>query len=69
MNPDIMSGMPVIAGTRIPMARIVFLLNEGYTPSALASELDIKETKVTNAVNELVTLMSTEEYAKEILKI
>jgi len=30
-DPKIMGGAPVIAGTRIPMARIVLLLKEGET--------------------------------------
>lgn len=30
-NPQILSGMPVIAGTRVPIARILYLLKEGST--------------------------------------
>ena len=31
----IMSDDPVIAGTSIPIARIIYLLSQGYTPQAL----------------------------------
>ena len=30
-----MSGDPVIAGTRIPISRIIYLLSQGYTVHAL----------------------------------
>jgi uncharacterized protein (DUF433 family) len=30
-TPGIMSGDPVIAGTRIPISRIIYLLSQGYT--------------------------------------
>ena len=30
-DPKIMSGHPVIADTRIPLSRILFLLKEGYS--------------------------------------
>ncbi len=30
-DPAILSGMPVITGTRVPIARILSLLKEGYT--------------------------------------
>jgi uncharacterized protein (DUF433 family) len=30
-NPEILKGKPVITGTRVPVSRIIFLLQEGYT--------------------------------------
>ncbi len=30
-DPTILSGMPVIKGTRVPIVRILTLLKEGYT--------------------------------------
>lgn len=30
-DPDIMSGQPCIAGTRIPIARVLFLIKQGYS--------------------------------------
>ncbi len=37
-TPGIMSGDPVIAGTRVPISRILFLLKEGYTLEAIHEE-------------------------------
>ncbi len=37
-NPDILSGTPIITGTRIPVSRIIFLLKDGYTLEAIHQE-------------------------------
>ncbi len=34
-DPQILSGKPVIAGTRIPVDQILFLLKEGFTIEAI----------------------------------
>jgi len=34
-DPDILSGTPVIKGTRVPIGRILFLLKDGYTLDAI----------------------------------
>lgn len=42
-NPKILSGKPVIRGTRIPVARIMALIGMGYTLPKLKKELpDLK---------------------------
>lgn len=39
-NPTILSGTPVIRGTRIPIARVLFLLKQGYTLEDIHNEYD-----------------------------
>ncbi len=39
-DPNILSGMPVIMGTRVPVARILSLLKEGYTLAAIHKQFD-----------------------------
>lgn len=34
-DPHILSGKPVIAGTRIPVDQVLFLLKEGFTIEAI----------------------------------
>lgn len=38
-NPKILSGQPVIRGTRIPVARVLALIGMGYTLTDLKKEL------------------------------
>lgn len=37
-DQHILGGKPVIAGTRIPLSRILFLLKDGYTVEAIHEE-------------------------------
>ncbi len=37
-DPNILGGMPVLAGTRIPVGQILFLLKSGYTIEAIKEE-------------------------------
>ena len=39
-DPAILSGMPVITGTRVPIARILSLLKEGYTLAEIQEQFD-----------------------------
>ena len=52
-NPKILGGAPVIAGTRMPISRIIFLLKEGYTTELISSETKIEEKKIKGAVGEV----------------
>ncbi len=54
-NPNILSGQPTIAGTRITIARVMALIGMGYTLSKLKKELpDLK--KLTK--KDLATILS-----------
>lgn len=67
-DPEIMTGKPVIAGTRVPVARILFLLKEGYTLEAIQEEYPhVPFQKIKGAVDELIELLDTSEYASKIL--
>lgn len=52
-NPQILGGKPVIAGTRIPVDQILFLLKEGYTVEAIHEFYPhVSTTTISGTVNE-----------------
>lgn len=65
-NPEILGGKPVIAGTRIPVDQILFLLREGYTIEAIHEEYPQLSLKtISGAVDEAADLIN--ENASQIL--
>jgi uncharacterized protein (DUF433 family) len=67
-DPEIMSGKLVISGTRVPIARILFLLKEGYTIEAIQEEYPhVSLEKIKGAVNDLIEKLDNSEYASKIL--
>lgn len=53
-DPHILGGTPVIAGTRVPIARILFLLKDGYTVEAIHDEYAHVSVETLHAVLEEV---------------
>jgi len=66
-DPNILAGMPVIVGSRVPIARILFLLKEGYTIEAIHEEFPhvLLET-IEGAVNELIEQLGSNTYAPKV---
>lgn len=64
-NPKIMSGVPVIIGTRIPVSRIVYLLSEGHTIDSI-SELypHVPKNLLKGVITELIHDIDESLYAK-----
>ena len=59
-DPDILSGMPVIKGTRVPIARILSLLKEGYTLEEIQEQFDhISLQTFERALEETATIINT----------
>jgi len=50
IDPDIMSGQPCIVGTRIPIARVLFLIKEGYSLKDVHEEYPHVPLKVLEGV-------------------
>lgn len=68
-NPEIMGGAPVIAGTRIPVIRLVWLMRHGYTEQQLREDFPyVSRTKLRGALAELfehtVHQLEQEEYGR-----
>ncbi len=56
----ILSGMPVIKGTRVPVARILSLLKEGYLLEEIQSQFDhISIETLQGALEEAATIINT----------
>jgi uncharacterized protein (DUF433 family) len=59
-DPNILSGMPVIKGTRVPIARILSLLKEGYTLEEIQEQFDhISLQTFERALEEAATIINT----------
>jgi uncharacterized protein (DUF433 family) len=69
-DPAILSGMPVITGTRVPIARILSLLKEGYTLPEIQEQFDhISIETLEGALDEVATIINTapDQHGKQIL--
>lgn len=67
-NPDIMTGNPVIKGTRIPIAVILSLLKQGHTVQEIHkmySWVTLRTLK--GAIDEVAQVVTTTLHAKKIL--
>ena len=52
-DPQILSGKPVIAGTRIPVDQVLFLLREGFTIEAIHEQYPhVSSATISGTVNE-----------------
>ena len=66
-NPKIMSGAPVIAGTRVPVARIVYLLKDGFTIEQINKQFPhVGLKKLRGAIGELAQKVETIPYGTQI---
>jgi uncharacterized protein (DUF433 family) len=69
-DSTILSGMPVIKGTRVPIARIFSLLKEGYTLEEIQEQFDhISLQTLEGALDEAAFIINdiSQNNAKQIL--
>lgn len=68
-DPKIMGGAPVVVGTRIPIARILYLLKEGQTIKEIQEGYPwVPVKKLKGAVSELIDQLSSSEDATKVLQ-
>ena len=66
-EPTILSGMPVVTGTRVPVARILSLLKDGYTLEEIHKQFDhISIKALEGAIEEVATIINN-PHASQIL--
>ena len=69
-TPGIMSGDPVIAGTRIPISRIVYLLSQGYTVQGLHDDYPwVKMEVLTGVIDEIVEIVNNSPDVTKISQV
>ncbi len=66
-DPEIMSGAPVIANTRVPVVKILYLLKEGFTLQAVSKQFPhIGLKKLQGAINELAQKVESKPYGAQV---
>lgn len=66
-DPEIMTGNPVIKGTRIPIVVILSLLKQGYAVQEIHKMYNwISIKKLKGAIDEIADLVTTSLHAKSI---
>lgn len=67
-NPEILGGMPVIVGTRVPIARILYHLKEGNSVKEIHKMYDwVDMKKLEGAIDEVIGVVTNAFNAKKIL--
>jgi uncharacterized protein (DUF433 family) len=67
-NPQIMSGQPCVAGTRILIARMLFLLKEGYTLQEIQQHYPhVPLEKFEGVLSELAQAVERTTYDAQVL--
>lgn len=62
-----MSGAPVVVGTRVPIARIVYLLKDGFTIGQINKQFPhVGLKKLRGAIGELAQKVETIPYGTQI---
>lgn len=62
-----MSGAPVIAGTRIPVVKILYLLKEGFTLKEIAKQYPhVGLIKLKGTISELAQKVETKPYGSQV---
>jgi uncharacterized protein (DUF433 family) len=69
-TPSIIGGKPAIAGTRIPISRIVYLLSQGYTVEAIRDDYPwVKIEALKGVIDEIVVLVNNSPDVTEVSQI
>lgn len=69
-NPNILNGKLIVAGTRIPVAQILFLLKEGYSVNDIHEEYpNVPLIKIKGVIDELTTSLDNAQYGSAISQI
>lgn len=64
-SPHILSGKSVIAGTRIPVSQILFLLREGYTIQSIHEEYpNVSIQKLQGVIDQLTATIDNYNYGQ-----
>jgi uncharacterized protein (DUF433 family) len=67
---NIIGGKPAIAGTRIPIARIIFLLKQGYSVKAIHSQYPwVERTVLAGAIDEITELVNNSPDVTKVSQI
>lgn len=69
IDPKILGGTPVIAGTRIPIERIYELIKQGYSTETLQREYPQVETKKIHSLIAYLVEAGLNEFEKNYKKV